>query len=201
MKRHALTAIAVGAAFALMTGCATTKVTRTGPEEVIDISGNWNDTDSRLTAEAMIKEALEGAWLGTFSHTHTQPPDVTVGRIVNRSDEHINTQTFILDLQRELTNSGKVNFVASMGERGEIREEKSDQAQYAAPETRKAQGQEIGADYILTGTINSIIDAASGEAVKYYQIDLKLTDIRNNRQVWFGQKKIKKLVERGRFAP
>jgi len=193
MKKIGIALLILG----LLASCAApTRVTRTGVEEVIDISGNWNDTDSRLTAEAMIREALEGAWLPRFTQEKNRQPDVTVGKVINRSDEHINTQTFILDLQRELTNSGKVNFIASMSERGELMEEKEDQAKYASPETRKAFGQEIGADFLLNGSINSIIDAASGEQVKFYQVDLKLTDIRTNRQVWFGQKKIKKYIQR-----
>jgi len=200
MKKRVFRVACVLVGCGVLASCAGTKVTRTGAEEVIDISGNWNDTDSRLTAEAMIKEALEGAWLAKFKQMQNRQPDVTVGKIVNRSEEHINTQTFVLDLQRALTNSGEVSFVASMGERGELREEKADQAQYGAPETRKAFGQEIGADFLLTGTINSIIDAASGEEVKYYQVDLKLTDIKNNRQVWFGQKKIKKYIKRSRVG-
>ena len=57
-------------------------------------------------------------------------------------------------------------------------------------------GKEIGADFMLKGTINTIIDAISGEQVRFYQVDLTLIDLANNRKVWVGQKKIKKTIEK-----
>ena len=66
-------------------------------------------------------------------------------------------------------------------------------------ETRKAMGQETGADFMLKGTINTIIDAVSGEQVRFYQVDLTLIDLASNRKVWVGQKKIKKTIEKSRL--
>ena len=53
---------------------------------------------------------------------------------------------------------------------------------------------EIGADLMLTGTINSVIDQEGGEQVVFYQIDMELTDIQSHRKVWIGDKKIKKYM-------
>ena len=40
---------------AVITGCSSTpKVERIGVDEVRDLSGRWNDTDSRLVAEQMV---------------------------------------------------------------------------------------------------------------------------------------------------
>ena len=36
-------------------GCSNRKVQRVDPEERIDLSGRWNDTDSKMTASAMIE--------------------------------------------------------------------------------------------------------------------------------------------------
>ena len=63
-------------------------------------------------------------------------------------------------------------------------------------ETQKDAGMEIGADLMLTGTINSIIDQEGGEQVVYYQIDMELTDIQSHRKVWLGDKKIKKYMSK-----
>ncbi|TRZ99751.1 MAG: hypothetical protein D4R81_09020, partial [Nitrospiraceae bacterium] len=102
-------------------GCASTSVSRVDAATVTDLSGRWNDTDSRMVAEGMIKEALSQPWLSTFTNATKKPPVVVVGTVVNRSTEHINVQAFISDLERELTNSGKVTFVAAKGQREEIR--------------------------------------------------------------------------------
>jgi hypothetical protein len=100
-------------------------------------------------------------------------------------------------MERELINSGQVEFVASAIERKEVRTEVKEQDLYASEETRKAMGEEIGADYMLKGSINSIVDAISGEQARFYQIDLTLIELGSNRKVWVGQKKIKKTIEKG----
>ncbi len=181
----------------LITGCSTVpKVERVGVEEQIDLSGFWNDTDSRLVAEEMIKDALSHPWIDEYYKQRGTKPRVIVGTVKNRSHEHINTQTFVKDLERELVNSGKVIFVASKEERQEIREEKMDQMLHASVETRKSLGEEYGADFMLHGQINTILDEAGRTQVKYYQVELELTNILTHEKVWIGQKKIKKVVRR-----
>ncbi|WP_447602547.1 penicillin-binding protein activator LpoB [Nitrospira sp. Nam80] len=180
-------------------GCGhETKVTRVDTGVVTDLSGRWNDTDSRMVAETMVKESLASPWLDNFTRTKSRQPVVIVGTILNRSHEHIDVQTFITDLSRELTNSQKVTFVAGKGERDEVREERREQAIHAREDTQKAPGREIGADYMMKGTISTMLDEAEGVKAVFYQVDLEMIDLENNVKSWFGQKKIKKVVERKR---
>jgi hypothetical protein len=182
-----------------LAGCgAETKVTRVDAGVVTDLSGRWNDTDSRIVAESMVKEALEYPWLNTFSQTKRRQPVVVVGTVLNNSHEHINVQTFVTDLERELTNSQKITFVAGKSEREEVRTERKEQAMYAREDTQKAPGKEIGADYMMKGTIATILDEADGTKAMFYQIDLQMVDLESNAKVWFGQKKIKKVIEKKR---
>ena len=177
----------------ILTACAT-RVERIGVEEVRDLSGEWNDTDSRLVAEAMVRDVLSRPWLTEFQQRTGRRPAVIVGTIRNLSHEHINVTTFINDIERELINSGKVDFVAAPHERGELRAERKDQELNASEETRKPMGQELGADFMLQGDISTIIDREGKRQVRYYQVDLTLIDLATNRKVWIGQKKIKKYV-------
>lgn len=177
---------------------AETKVTRVDAGVVTDLSGRWNDTDSRMVAEAMVKEALGYEWLNTFSNSNHRRPVVVVGTVLNNSHEHINVQTFVTDLERELTNSQKVTFVAGRNEREEVRTERKEQAMYAREDTQKAPGKEIGADYMMKGTIATILDEADGTKAMFYQVDLQMVDLESNAKVWFGQKKIKKVIEKKR---
>lgn len=180
-------------------GCGSeTKVTRVDTGVVTDLSGRWNDTDSRMVAETMVKESLASPWLDNFTRVKSRQPVVVVGTVLNRSHEHIDVQTFITDLSRELTNSQKVTFVAGKGERDEVRAERREQAIHAREDTQRAPGKEIGADYMMKGTISTILDEADGVKAVFYQIDLDMIDLENNVKSWFGQKKIKKVVERKR---
>ena len=92
-----------------------------------------------------------------------------------------------------------MTFVAGKGEREEIREERREQAVHALEDTQKAPGKEIGADYMLKGNISTILDESEGVKAVFYQVDLELIDLQNNVKSWFGQKKIKKVIERKRL--
>lgn len=181
-------------------GCAG-GVKRVDTGEVIDLSGRWNDTDSRLVSEEMIKDALNRPWLGNYKGGHGgKSPVVIVGTLRNLSHEHISVQTFVKDLERALTNSGEVEFVASRGEREELREERKDQAMHASEETAKAMGEEAGADFMLKGSINTILDKVEGKAVIFYQVNLEMIDMQSSKKVWIGDKKIKKFVKNQRIG-
>ena len=105
----------------LLAGCASTSVERVGVDETVDLSGRWNDSDSRMVSEEMIGDVLSRPWIDKFRGNHRgQAPTVIVGTIRNRSDEHINTRTFVKDLERALINSGEIEFVAAKGEREEM---------------------------------------------------------------------------------
>lgn len=182
-------------AFVLASCSSAPKITRTEVNETIDLSGNWNDTDSRLTAEEMVRDSLARPWLDEFVAAKKDKPRVIVGAVLNKSHEHINTETFVKDLEREVINSGRAKFVASKGQREELRAERMDQATNASVKTAKSMGQEYGADFMLKGQINTIMDAAGKQEVKYYQVELELIDLLTNEKAWIGQKKIKKLVE------
>lgn len=187
------------AAFSLsiISGCASSKkVTRISEQSVTDLSGDWNDTDSRLVSEAMISDVMRGAWLGNFTNKNGRQPVLIVGKVTNRSYEHINVNTFIKDMERQLINSGEVDFVASSTERNQIRDERKDQAIHASEETQKAPGQESGADFMVIGTISSIVDKEGGTQVKFYQINLELINLVDNKKVWIGEKKIKKGISK-----
>lgn len=192
-------ALSVIAALALLlSGCGASKtVTRVDPDQSIDLSGDWNDADSRQVAEEMIKDVLSRPWLGDFKGGKQRAPVVIVGTVRNRTSEHIASTAFTKNLERELINSGRVEFVASKEERTEVRDERTDQQEFSSAESLKKFQQETGADFMLRGDITSIVDQEGGSRVKYYQVNLELVNIETNRKAWIGEKKIKKVVEQG----
>jgi uncharacterized protein (TIGR02722 family) len=199
-KSWILVLVAVVAASAALTGCSKKKVvTRIEPDTVTDLSGRWNDTDSRLVAEEMIGDAMSRPWKTQHWEAHQKRPVVIVGEVRNKSSEHIAVGTFIGDIERAFINSGEAEIVASSEEREQIRDERADQQKYSSEESMKQWGRELGADYMLTGVINSIEDQEAGEKVVYYQIDMTLIDLERNTKVWQGQKKIKKYIARSKY--
>ncbi|HEQ98070.1 MAG TPA: penicillin-binding protein activator LpoB [candidate division Zixibacteria bacterium] len=191
--------IILGLVLLIIAGCSSQReVTRLDPESTTDLSGKWNDTDSRLVAEEMITDALNRPWLINFVEQNGERPVVTVGRIRNNSSEHIDVETFTTDFERELLNSGKVRFVANKFQREDVRDERLDQDEWASAETRKRLREELGADFILLGAIKSITDQLEGKMTVSYQTDLELINIETNEKVWIGSKSIKKGISQGK---
>jgi len=186
-------------AASLFLSACSTSVERLDAQEQIDLSGAWNDTDSQLVAREMVEDALSRPWITKFVNAKGKEPVVIVGRIKNLSHEHINTNAFIANIERELINSGEVQFVASASDRQEIRDERADQDLNASESTRKEMGQEFGADYMMQGQINTIIDLDGTTQVRFYQVNLELISIQDNRKVWIGEKKIKKLIKNSKI--
>jgi uncharacterized protein (TIGR02722 family) len=185
--------------FCMILACGSSrKVYRIEPETQTDLSGKWNDTDARLVAEEMVSDCLSRPWLINWATESGGKPVVTVGTIRNRSSEHIDTETFTTDFERELLNSGQVRFVAAKHERDEIRDERLDQQEWASLETMKRIKAETGADFILVGAIKSITDAVEGTSVVFYQTDLEMINIESMEKVWIGSKKIKKEISKSK---
>jgi uncharacterized protein (TIGR02722 family) len=175
-------------------GCAKKTVTRIDPNKQVDLSGRWNDTDSKLTAAEMVKDVLGRPWLLNFSKAKGKQPVVIVGIISNKTDEYIQPETFINDIQRELINSGSVRIVQNAVLREAIRKERGDQQQFASQETAKKFGKELGADFMMFGTIINTPDQEGKRKLNVYQVDLTLADMETNELVWSGQKINKKYI-------
>ncbi len=181
-------------------GCSTTTVSRVDSEEELALTDKWNATDSRLVAEEMTKDMMLFPWFSEHQQKYDTKPTIIVQSIRNKSHEHISADTFVNDLKRAMLRTGEVDFVVSGSERQALRDERADQELNASLETQAAQGQEYGASYALSGTINSFVDELDGKRVTAYQVDLKLIDMSSNKEVWNGQKKLQKLQEKSRFG-
>jgi uncharacterized protein (TIGR02722 family) len=178
-------------------GCAT-RVTRIDSDQEVALSDRWNSKDSQLVAEEMVTDMLSFPWARDFELENSNRPTIIIQRIANKSHEHIAIDTFVNDIKRSIIRSGRADFVAGGEERKAIRNERQDQELNAAQ--AKEQGQELAADFAISGSLNSIVDQVGDDRVTFYQVDMKLIDMANNREVWNGQKKIKKLHEKGGFG-
>ena len=183
-------------------GCGkSVEVARVDSGKEIALTDKWNDEDSRLVAEEMINDMLSYPWISQFNQRFPgKEPLVTVQRVRNKSHEHIAVDTFVNDIKRAVIRSGKAGFIATLEERQDTRAELADQDMNASADTRMEMGEEDGANFALSGTINSMVDQLDGQRVTYYQVDLKLINLQTAREVWNGSKKIKKFMERKSFS-
>ena len=191
MKKNLVLLLSACAACFLGASCATTSsssnVKRISAETNVDLSGYWNDTDVRIVAETLINECMNASAISSFKAANGKPPVVILGTFANKSDEHIDTSIIAKKFEIALINSGKVDFVASATERGEVREERADQQINASEETAKHVGNELGADFMLIGSVKTIVDMTEKKMTRTYYVTAEMINIENNKKLWAGE--------------
>ena len=178
----------------LFSTCTSRTVTRVSPDQSFDLSGRWNDTDSRLVAETMIREILDSDRYKDYAKQKGSRPAIIVGDIQNRTSEHIDAANYIKRFELAIFNSGLADLVESDDFRDKLRQERAMQQEFASPETAARWGKEIGADLMLFGEMTSETDVFNRRRVVNYITTLFLTDVETNRRVWYGQHEIKKFI-------
>ena len=112
---------------------------------------------------------------------------VIVGRFKNASDEHVDTEIISYTMENVIFNSGKLDFVAGGDTRTAIRSERQDQLGNASEETAAGIGKEKGADFMLTGSLRTIVDREGNRSIRTYFVTAELTNIETNSRLWMGQ--------------
>jgi uncharacterized protein (TIGR02722 family) len=181
--------------FITLFSCQTRSVTRIDPAKEIDLSGRWNDVDSRKVADQMIYDLFESESFKNYAKSKARKPVIVIGQIRNKTSEHIDADNFIKKFEVVIHNSNVADLVESGEFRDKVRVERSEQQDYADPATAKRWGQETGADVILFGDMTSEVDTYNNKRVVNYVTTLYLTDLETNKRVWFGQNEIKKYVK------
>ena len=185
----------------ILAGCASpSKVMRVDPNQPVDLSGKWNDTDSKKVSDEIIPACLNDSWSNKFMEYSGRLPVVMVATVYNKTDEHISADTFISDLERAMIESKRVRVVQGGTELDEIRAIRQGQTSYTDPAVRDYLQKELGVDYVIQGAINKISDIDANRRVYYYQVDLELIDLKTTEKVWIGQQKLKKYVEKGYYT-
>lgn len=183
---------------ALAAGCyvpsQTVQVSRIDERESEDLSGHWNARDTRIVATEIRDQMVR--WADEAVAKLGKNPVLIIQRIRNRSMEHIDTQALAREIQTQMLSVGNVSFVADSRERHALDRERQYQDVNASEETRKEKGNEIGADYALSGDIASDMDRRGGTTETTFRITITLSDLRTNEIVWSGQSVISKRVQR-----
>jgi len=205
MKARFYTMAVVLISVLAFSSCASTSVKRVDAEKQIDLSGYWNDTDVRIVCEALIKDCLNSPRVDQAIREKAgkkpggKMPVVLVGRFRNESDEHIDTAVISSIMEAVIFGSGKLDFVAGGATRDELRAERQDQQGNASEATTAALVNETGADFLLTGTVRTVIDKVDKKTVRAYFVNAEMSNIETNQRMWMGQNSdIKKLITRSR---
>jgi PBP1b-binding outer membrane lipoprotein LpoB len=189
-----LLSLAVWVGFASCT--SNPKVSRVDADTQTDLSGYWNDTDVRIVCDSLIKDCLESPRVSQEIANKGRLPLILVGSFKNESDEHIDTSIISKTMEVSIFNSGRADFVAGGDTRQELRAERLDQESNASEDTAAAMRNETGADFLLTGTVKTIVDRAGKTATRTYFVSAEMSNIETNTRLWMAQNsEIKKIIK------
>lgn len=165
--------------------CASSKpVARISVEKQKDLSGNWNDNDIRIVCDSIIDECINSNYIKKFSKKNNRLPYVKLGTILNLSDEYMDTTIIANKFRNSIINSGEMKFVASNSEVESLRDEQLSQADHVSFGTEAQFGNEQAADFMVQGTIKTVIDQNKDVTQKTYYVDIQLYDIESTEVVW-----------------
>jgi len=195
MKKNLLV---LGVVLFLMSSCASTGTTvqRVDSNTRTDLSGYWNDTDVKIVCQALIDDCLNSPRVNqTIKAMRGKTPVVLVGRFKNDSSEHIDTGIITSTMETVIFNTGKMDFVAGGNNRDALRAERMDQLANASEATAAALANETGANFMLFGSVKTIIDKAGNQTVRTYFVSAEMTNIETNQRMWMAtNSEIKKIV-------
>ena len=190
--------IALTITVVLLSACASgAQVQRLDAGTQTDLSGYWNDSDVKIVCDTLINSCLSSPRVDQEIKAKRGTPTVIIGKFRNDSSEHIDTEIISTVMRTTIVNSGKLDFVAGGKERDALRDEKQDQQGNASESSAASLGNETGADFMLTGSVKTIIDRSGNRTIRTYFVTAELTSIETNRIIWTDQNnEIKKEVVR-----
>ncbi len=197
-KSVSVLAAAAGLTMAVAS-CGPTRrdVERVDPETKVDLDYRFNDNDARQVWQGMSNDSTFRGWIGRWQQERGgNRPIMIVGPIKNNTQDYINMNLFTRNFEREMLNTGNVRVVSMRDQRGDLRDERLQGQEWNSPETRKLMKNELGADLMLMGDVNDVVERSldNRQVSKYYQVNLELTNIETNEKVWIGSVEIKKVA-------
>ena len=178
--RKALTAV-VGAVVAatLFGGCAAFRasVVEKNPETTAPMTAKYDQSDLLTWGKVMAKDILSHP----FPPATEKDPIMVVMGIQNRTATHIDMKSITDTMSTEMMNAG-IRFV-NEARRDDLMKEQGFQLANATPESRVQIGKQLGAKYMLTGSLIEI-KTESGRQARvskqedvYYQLTVEVTDL------------------------
>lgn len=162
------------------------------PERENLMNDQWSETDMQKTVASMVASLVVHP---SIANAKT-PPIVMVTNLQNKTSEHIDTQS-IMDMVRvELTNSGKVQFIDKEARQDIANEYDYQGSGMVGDETKKGPGGQIGADFIVNGRLDSIVQEVGKDKTVYYKMTLNLTNLKTSVIAWTNQKEIRKAFKK-----
>ena len=178
MRKSIMTTVVLitGITLSGVIGCGPKQFTKgeyDDPTRVELLDDKFNEADMQQMADTIVKAVVACDHIRNAK----MPPVVIVERVMNKTEEHIDMGSLTDKIRTTLINSRKVRFV-NKTERETLEDEyKYNESGVVSGQTQKKRGNQIGADYILSGAMATNIQQVGGDKLIYYKLTMNLTSL------------------------
>lgn len=181
------------AAMLLVSGCASTNaryINSQGTETVVSLNQiniqDWNNAADQLVSSLLESGALERA--------PKQPAVLAISRIINNTQQHVDTDSLVKKIRVSLNRTGKVVTTTTMGLGGRAEDPLAKSAsEYAAfMNDEPAAATTHLPDYSLSGKLLEDRVRVGKDRQVTYSFQLSLTEITSGLAVWEDETQITK---------
>lgn len=168
-----------------------TKGTYEDPNTIALLDDRFSENDMQLIAKKMIQSMAGSDIVGSNG-----APVVMVGKMRNRTSEHIDMTMLSDKVRTQLIQSGRFRFADVMNRRDIAEEYEYQQSGYVDPDQAKGPGSQTGAEYLLTGTLTANVQQAGRNKLIYYKATFQLTNLLTSEIAWTDEKEIRKAYKK-----
>lgn len=183
----------------LLQACSSREFVRGSYDDVEQenlLNDRWSETDMQKAVADLVNSMTRHREIAEAR----RPPILMVTRLQNKTSEVIDTQNIMDMLRVELSQNGRVKFVDKAARQDVADEYDYQSSGMVSKETKKGKGGQIGADFIVNGRLDSIVQQAGGDKTVYYKLTLNMTNLKTNLIEWTGQKQIRKKYKKQRVG-
>lgn len=188
-----LIVLTVPLAALLLGGCATNKAHYINPQgtETIVSLNQINIQDWNNAADQLVASLLES---GTLERAPKQPAVLAISRIINNTQQHIDTSSLTKKIRVALNRTGKVVTTTTMGLGGRAEDPLAkDAAEYAAfMNDQPASATTHLPDYSLSGKLLEDQVRVGRDRQVTYSFQMSLTQVTSGLAVWEDEVQISK---------
>lgn len=160
------------------------------------LTDKWSESDMQNAVKDLVGSAVQHPAIANAK----RPPIVMVTRLQNKTSEHIDTQSITDMMTVDLMKSGKVTFVDKSAREDIAEEYDYEDSGMVNRETKKEKGGQVGADFIMNGRLDSIVQEAGREKTVYYKLTMNLTNLKTGLIVWTDHKELRKDFKKKRVG-
>tara|TARA_R110000868_G_scaffold8205_3_gene42507 strand:- start:103291 stop:103869 length:579 start_codon:yes stop_codon:yes gene_type:complete len=159
----------------------------------VDTTGlGFGSTDLQTTVQTMVSGLL--TFPPVVQLTSKERPILFVAGVKNTTNQQINTDMINNMMMTQLIQSGKFRFTDMS-----VVKKMRDQLNYQSdsgnvdPQSVIKIGQQVGAQYMLYGSVSAIEKSGDGKTSMYFLVSMRLMNIKTGIVEWADQKQIRKV--------